>query len=89
MTTYFDFNPSDTEAFQFQPSLDGNTYTVIVTWNIFGQRYYVNIYDSNNVLIVSLPMISSPPGYDISLTKGYFSSTMVFRGIDNRFEVSP
>jgi hypothetical protein len=66
MTTYIDFTPSTTSNFQFQATFDGNVYTVTVTWNLFGARYYVNIYDLNNALIVCRPLTGSPSGYLLS-----------------------
>ena len=87
MTTFIDFIPPADVPFQFQPSLDGVTYNVSVTWNLFGQRWYANIYTVQGVLIVSLPMIGSPPSYDISLTAGYFATKLIFRQADNRFEI--
>lgn len=89
MTTFTNFAPSPQTPFQFQPTLDGQAYTVVVTWNLFGQRYYVNIYDLGGVLVVCLPLIGSPVGYDISMTGGYFASTLVYRVRNRQFEVSP
>jgi hypothetical protein len=83
------FQPTVAAPFQFQATLDGNTYTVIVTWNVDAQRWYVNIYDQSNVLVVALPMVGSPPTYDISLVAGYFRSTLVFRAGTKSFEVAP
>ena len=62
MTTYTSFAPSTAQAFQFQPTLDGEVYTCTVTWNLFGQRYYVNLYDLSGNLIFCLPLIGSPTG---------------------------
>lgn len=53
------FTPSPLQPFQFQATLDGQQYTVIVTWNIFGQRWYINIYSLNGVLVAVLPLIGS------------------------------
>ena len=86
-TTFILFKPSSLNPFQFQATLDGSIYTVVVTWNLFGQRYYISIYNLNGVLIVSLPMVSSPPSYNISLTKGYFTTQLVWRGVNGQFEV--
>ena len=83
------FLPSTTSLFQFQAILDLSTYTVILTWALFGQRYYVNIYDVAANLVVSLPLISSPDNYDISMTAGYFYSTLVFRASTQSFEITP
>lgn len=89
MTTYIDFRPSDQALFQFQLTLDGQVYAAICTWNLYGQRYYVNLYDAAGVRIFSLPQIGSPLDSDISLTAGYFDSTLVYRVQNQQFEVSP
>lgn len=86
--TYIQFQPSDSAPFQFTATLDAVQYNVAVTYNIAGQRYYINIYDQQGALIVCKPMVSSPPGYDISLTAGYFTSTMVYRGVNQQIEIS-
>ena len=65
MTTYYDFTPTAQAPFQFQPTLDGQTYSIFVTWNLYGQRYYVNVYDLSGNLIVALPVIGSPSSKSI------------------------
>ena len=86
-TIYFPFVPSVTSNFQFQPTFDGQTYNVILTWNLYGQRYFVNIYTLQNQLIVSLALIGSPAFYNISMTAGYFATMLVFRTSSQTFEV--
>lgn len=85
--TIYPFTPSVASVFSFQPTLDGNVYLVQVKWNLFGQRYYVWIWTLGGTLVVSLPLVGSPNGYDISLTGGYFSTKMVFRAPASQFEV--
>ena len=89
MTTYTTFTPSATANFQFQPTLDGNTYTAIVTWNVAAQRYYINLYDLSNTRILTIAMVASPVGFDISLVAGLFASKLVWRAVNGQFEVSP
>lgn len=81
------FTPSPYSNFQFQANLDGTNYTVIVTWNMYGQRYYINIYTLNNQRIVTLPLIGSPLGYDISMTAGYFTTKLIYRPAMQQFEI--
>lgn len=83
------FNPTPQAPFQFQAVLDGQTYNVIVTWNTGGQRWFVNVIDQSNVPVVTVSMIGSPNGFDISLVAGYFVSTLVFRSSTQSFEVRP
>lgn len=58
MTTY-KFTPSNTSAFNFQPTLDGVVYNIVVVWSLFGQRYYVNCYTNTGSLVFSVPLIGS------------------------------
>jgi hypothetical protein len=66
MTTVTDFLPTATAPFQFTPTLDGAQHTLIVTWNVAGQRWYVNLYDQNSVLVFYLPLIGSDDPIDTS-----------------------
>lgn len=75
--------------FEFQADFDSDTYNVIVTWSIYGERYYVNIFDTSNVRVVTIPLIGSPNDYDISLTAGYFTSKLVYRESSRQFEITP
>ncbi len=89
MPTTTAFTPTSQSTFQFQATLDGAAYNVEITWNVTGQRWYVNVYGAADVLILSLPLIGSPPGYPISLTGGYFKSTLVFYQSTQTFVVTP
>jgi hypothetical protein len=162
MTTFTDFAPTPFAPFTFQPTLDGNQYTATLTWNLFSQSYYINIFDLSGNLVVARKLIGSDVGvdttslswnngtvtvvtstphgnaigktinltvvgvvpdayngivsalildastfsyalasnpglatqqgvvnYDISLTGGYFDSTLVYRQSNSQFEVSP
>lgn len=55
------FQPNPIAPFQFQAVLDGLTHNVVVTWNVFGQRWYINIYTVDGVLVLARSMIGSPP----------------------------
>jgi hypothetical protein len=43
-------------------TLDGNLYSVIVTWNISALRFYINIYDQQGNWIITTALVSTPPG---------------------------
>lgn len=88
MTTY-PFIPSATTPFEFQPILDGVTYTAIVTWGLFGRRYYISVYAIDGTRVFTMPVIGSPENNDISMTKGYFTSKLIYRVHTQQFEVSP
>ena len=88
-TTLYRFSPTVDTNYSFQPTLDGAQYTVVVTWQLFGRRWIVNVYDLNGNLIVAKPLRSSPDGYNINLLTGYFSTTtLVYRASTNNFEVT-
>jgi hypothetical protein len=86
-TTFIDFVPTLTGPFQFRAVLDGESYTVIITWNLFGQRWYANIYTVDSVLLLSIAMVGSPLDRDISLTANYTTTMLVWRPARNQFEV--
>lgn len=88
MTTIV-FDPNPNANFRFNPTLDGVTYNAICTWNLYGQRYYVSIYDNVGTLMVSRPIIGSPDNYDIDIVKGFFTSTLVYRVSSNSFIITP
>ena len=88
MTTYVAFAPQPTANFQFQPVLDnGVTYNAVCTFNAYGLRYYLNIYTQQGVLVLSVPMVQSPDNGDISLTKGFFDTPIVYRQSSQNLEI--
>jgi len=87
MTIYYDFLPDGITAPQYNFMLDGGSYTAKVTWNIFGERYYLSIYNTGGALVFSLPLIPSPKGADISISAGYFTTKIVYRYQNNQIEV--
>ncbi len=95
MTDYV-FTPSSVAAFQFQPLLDGITFSANVTYNMFSGRYYLNLY-YQNTLVYSTPLIGSLPGmFQIQLLPPYnpvtaalWSSTMTFDSSTSTITVLP
>lgn len=66
MVSYFPFVPNVQAPFTFQPILDGQLYAVTVTWNLFGQRWYVNVHQLSGTPVFSLPLIGSPDGVSVA-----------------------
>lgn len=90
MTTVTLFSPTIDQNFSWQPTLDGQQYTALVTWSLFGQRWILNVYALSGVLVMTKPMTASPVESDINLLAGYFTtSTLVYRESSNAFEVTP
>ena len=65
MTTYFQFVPNSQAPFAFQPTLDQQQYAATVSWNLFGQRWYINVNQLTGELVFSLPLLGSPDGVSI------------------------
>lgn len=65
MTTIIPFVPSNIRAPRISMTLDGQDCTVLITFNVSAQRYYINVYDNNNNWLLTVPLISSPPGRKI------------------------
>lgn len=86
-TTYVPFTPTPLAPFQFQAILDGATHDVTARWNVFGQRWYVEITNSAQERVLLIARVGSPRGVDISLTAGYFTTKIVWREPDQQFEV--
>jgi hypothetical protein len=83
--------PLHAGPFQFQAVLDGATYNVVITWNIYragGEGYYIGVYGEDGTRVFFRALIASPPDYDISMTAGYFATKIVFRDETEQFTVS-
>jgi hypothetical protein len=88
--TITQFTPTNAGAFQFGATLDGNNYICVVTWNVYAQRWYLNIYTTTGALIVCRALIACNPAYPINLVFGYFfTSTMIFDDASQSFAVVP
>ena len=85
MTAITPFSPSATAnpPFQFQPTLDGAQYIVTTTFNIFGNRWYINVSDLSGNLILSRPMTGSPPKIQASLTWADWMATASLQAAHN------
>lgn len=90
-TTYIQFTPSTTTSppFQFTAELDGSDYIVTTTYNVYGQRWYINLYDINGSRLSTRPLIASPLDDDIYLLpKMFTTNTLLYREDSNNFEIS-
>lgn len=86
-TTFVDFVPAPNAPFQFAATLDQEAYTIIVSWSLFGQRWYMNIYTTDGVLFLAIAMVASPLDSDISLTANYTTTKVVWREARRQIEV--
>jgi hypothetical protein len=63
MTTFFNFQPPKQSNFQFSPTLDGQPYTAVVPWLLFGQRWYLALLQLNGALVFYRSLVGSPLGF--------------------------
>ena len=83
------FQQSTTSVFQIYITLDGQPYIARMFNNMFGLRWYIHIYNMNQELVLATPLIESPDDTDISLTKGHFDSSIVYRASSGNIEIMP
>jgi len=62
MATVIPFVPSNIHIPTISVVLDGNTYSIKVTWNVSAQRYYINVYSTDGTWVITTPLVSCPPG---------------------------
>lgn len=83
--TTINFVQPSNAPFQFIATLDGQQYTCTVTWNVFGQRYYLNIFTLDGTRILTIALVAL-----INLVKGYFvTSTLVWSSVNQTFTIMP
>lgn len=69
MTNYVVTN-SSVGPYQFQPVLDNLNFLANITYNLYGDRYYMNLY-YQQTLVYSTPLIGSVAGgFQINLLPG-------------------
>ena len=62
LTTYVPFRPSNTAAPRLTVQLDYQDTTMIVTWNVASQRYFINLYTLDGVWVCTVPLIETSQG---------------------------
>ena len=83
MTTIIPFLPSNIQTPSFKATLDTTDCTVKITWNVSAKRYYINVYDSNGIWIITTALVSSPPGRSVqSIIYDPFLSSMLVQFVD-------
>jgi hypothetical protein len=56
----FPFTTLPNGPFQFNPVLDGINYQAQVVWNLFGQRWYLNLFDGSGNRVTTVAVVESP-----------------------------
>jgi hypothetical protein len=87
-TALYPFSGNEQKSMVFSPLLDGKIYDCQMKWNIYSQRWYLNITDNSGNRKLTMPVVASPVGFDINLLVGAFSTTkMVWRAVNGQIEV--
>lgn len=77
--------PNPVTPWSAQVTLDGQLYTVATPWSLYGQRYYVYVFDLQGNLVLALPRVEGP-----NLAAGYFTtSTLNWSDENQTFTVTP
>lgn len=87
MTIFPFIEPTDTQPFQISVLLDGQHATLQVKWNLYGQRYYIHVIDSNGNLLLCTPMISGGNAYPINLSGRAFTDPIVYNIDINQIQI--
>jgi hypothetical protein len=90
--TKIPFTPSASAIPPFSSlvTLDGKSYLLTSVWNLAGQRWYINLTDSNGNIILNRPLTGSPMSFSLNMVFGLFvTSTLVYRTDTGNFEVGP
>ena len=92
MATLIPFTPNNTTKPPFQAgvTLDGQYYTLFTMWNVYRGDWYVSLSDQSGNIVMNMPLIGSPPKFDIPLFPGLFkTSKVVYRVYTTTFEITP
>ncbi|ELU6036683.1 hypothetical protein SCG61_001008 [Salmonella enterica] len=82
------FKPDGQTPFTFQATVGGMKVFGSVPYNLSANRYYVKLTNGQGAVIVYVPMIGSPDGYDINLALPCAPGTLVYRVSSNQFEAT-
>jgi hypothetical protein len=62
VTTYVPFRRSNVTAPRLTVVLDYQDTTMVVSWNVAAQRYYINLYTLDGVWICTVPLVETSQG---------------------------
>lgn len=78
MTTLIPFKPDGRGPFQFTARIGEYETFARVPFNLYANRYYLELKDSSGDVIVYMPLIASPDSYDINLALPCSPGKLVF-----------
>lgn len=88
MTTYIPFKPPANKPFTFQATIGGTQLFGTVPFNLYANRFYLQLKDGKNQIVVYMPLIASPDTYDINLAIAFTPGKLIYRASSSQFEAS-
>ncbi|MGK0739975.1 hypothetical protein ACSFCX_06525 [Yokenella regensburgei] len=82
-TVIYPFSGDELKSLFFSPFLNGKIYDCQIKWNVYSQRWFINITDNSGNRRLTFPVVASPVGYDINLLLGAFGKTKMVWRVDN------
>lgn len=82
-SVFVSFAPSVSGPFIFQPVIGGVNYNAVITWNLFGERFYLNLYDQGGNLLLCTAMVASGPRFSATFTWSANVATAVMQSPHN------
>jgi hypothetical protein len=78
VATYVPFRRSNVSAPRLTVQLDYQDTTIIVTWNVASQRYFLNLYTLDGVWICTVPLVETSQGQQVlSMTYDPFQGVLI------------
>lgn len=88
--TVIPFIQPPASPFSFIATLDGEQYTCTVPWNVFGQRYYLNVFTLDGTRVLTIALVSGTDAFPINLIRGYFvNSIFTWSDVNQQFTITP
>lgn len=78
MAQFFPIVRSPNAPFSFLATLDGQQYQCVMTWNLFGQRWYINVYTTGGALVLAIALPPSTNADVINVLAGYFQASSLY-----------
>ncbi|EGT3137597.1 hypothetical protein NPF39_001039 [Salmonella enterica subsp. enterica serovar Uganda] len=88
MTIFIPFKPDGKAPFTFQTTVGGARVFGTVPYNLYANRYYLQLTDGQGNVVTYVPLIGSPDNYDINLALPFAPGALVYRVSSNQFEAT-
>lgn len=88
MTTTIPFSPSSDQPFTFRASVGGQQLFGTVPFNHYAQRYFLQLKNGQNEVVIYVPLVASPDSFDINLALPFAPGLLVLRESTRQFEAT-